>query len=221
MKIVYFAHSIEDYKSLYEKRVLNAIKRILKTDKIVNPAHYRFKAMNFYLNLVRQCDILVWAKRQRDNKITNGVKKELELANQLGIRKIRAESLLGKMYYTFGIARPKGYLFFEIDDKGQFNTLLSEALMRFLYFGIYETKHGYHLVAKCPESRVRKIFDEMKEIFETDYSWFSGMPPVLRFCEKFNAKGKITSPRPKLVYGFPLMEKIQSNRYVYYESEKP
>ncbi len=85
---IYYAHPINMYGSDEEKNEIAHIMSLFGSSTIVNPSIYEGRVndtkdrMIFYLNLVRDCDIVVF--RRLAGKISAGVGKEVNFALKSG-----------------------------------------------------------------------------------------------------------------------------------------
>jgi hypothetical protein len=89
---IYYAHPICFYGTEQEANVLNLIKKTFEESEIINPADYNKYAdyedvMEYYLELVRSCDIVVFSKLL--GKVTAGVGKEVNFALDIGKKVFR------------------------------------------------------------------------------------------------------------------------------------
>ncbi len=96
---IYYAHPICFYGTEQEIKELELIKKNIKESKIVNPADYdEYKdyedIMEYYLDLVRSCDIIVFSNLL--GKVTAGVGKEVNYALSIGkkVFKIAGEQII-------------------------------------------------------------------------------------------------------------------------------
>lgn len=87
-KSIYYAHAMCLYGEVEEHRQLSQIRRTFGRVSIVNPADYqdhplkRRDTVGFCLQLVEQCDVVVFSRLYR--KITAGVGKEINHALMRG-----------------------------------------------------------------------------------------------------------------------------------------
>lgn len=124
-----------------------------------------------------------------------------------------------------GLLRPPHVFFYEVDvKKGKFRAtkkrLVKYAKDLFVYFSVYRTKHGYHLLAFGYSKYNFALF---KKLFPSDFTrllrfrWNRQNPQVLRISEKWDLKtGKIVSPKPKFICGNFFLEGIQNYKVMYY-----
>ena len=78
---IYFAHSIKQYNTFFEKKCLKLIRERFPHGEIINPATLYLGYMEEFLSVVEQCDIIVFTRWH--GYITSGVAKEVEHALRL------------------------------------------------------------------------------------------------------------------------------------------
>ncbi len=78
---IYFAHSIKQYDTFFERKCIEMIKQKFPTGKIINPKDYYLGYMEEYLDIVKQCDIVVFTRW--NGYITSGVAQEIQTALKL------------------------------------------------------------------------------------------------------------------------------------------
>lgn len=84
-KKIYFAHAQPIYGTEEESRHLSFIRNHFKDASIINPAdisEFRIRDMQFYLDIVKECDALVYARFH--GAILGGVGLEADYAMDLG-----------------------------------------------------------------------------------------------------------------------------------------
>lgn len=123
-----------------------------------------------------------------------------------------------------GLLRPRNVFFYEIDLKDSFRYWRKQLKIygdfHLSYYSIYRTKHGYHIIG-YPYSV--KAWQDFKSGFHSDFTkklkprWNKKNPQVLRISEKWDLKtGKVTSPKPKLIYGNFFLQGYQNYKVLYY-----
>ena len=91
--IIYYAHSMQIYKSKQEKKEIKTIKKIFPKAEIVNPAKYEKKwkklsgkeVMAKCLDLISNSDIVIFSAVEQDNKyfVGRGVYVEVKFAQEI------------------------------------------------------------------------------------------------------------------------------------------
>ncbi|MCD6484832.1 MAG: hypothetical protein J7L47_06955 [Candidatus Odinarchaeota archaeon] len=82
-KKVYFAHPIPTYNTLSEKKWIEIIEEHFPGAEVINPKKYFLGSMDDYLQIVQQCDAIVFVRWH--GWITSGVAKEIHYAFKKGI----------------------------------------------------------------------------------------------------------------------------------------
>jgi hypothetical protein len=85
LKRVYFAHAQPDYGTKEEAHQLDLIEKAFGAVDIVNPAdvrEHKIRDMQFYLDIVRECDALVFTRFH--GFVLGGVGLEVEFAIESG-----------------------------------------------------------------------------------------------------------------------------------------
>lgn len=101
--------------------------------------------------------------------------------------------------HAFGI-EPAGEVVAEWKAR-HLQRLLSELPKDFKEYGIFETKHGYHIQGRLPkgERQWRSMFAKYRRLFDGDFR-DSGKNLGLRISPKVNiTTGVVDSPEPKLI----------------------
>ncbi|MBY9000175.1 MAG: hypothetical protein KGD64_04620 [Candidatus Heimdallarchaeota archaeon] len=90
---IYYAHSMQIYKSKLEKKEIKTIKKIFPKAEIINPAHYEKKwkklsgkeVMAKCLDLISNSDIVIFTAIEQDNKdfLGRGVYVEVKFAQEI------------------------------------------------------------------------------------------------------------------------------------------
>jgi len=90
---IYYAHSMQIYKSKQEKKEIKTIKRIFPKAKIINPTNYEKKWKNFSgkevmakcLELINNSDIVIFSAIEQNNKdfVGRGVYVEVKFAQEI------------------------------------------------------------------------------------------------------------------------------------------
>jgi len=78
---IYFAHSIKQYNTFFEKKCIELIKQKFPTGKIINPKDLYLGYMEEFLSVVEKCDIVVFTRWY--GYVTAGVAKEIDHALRL------------------------------------------------------------------------------------------------------------------------------------------
>jgi len=96
MKLIYFAHSVNDYNTEYEQELIKIIRRMFNERiKIMNPKNIKSPKStslgnayvilrDYFFPIIKKCNVFIYVTNKNGN-LTFGVIKELEYAKDIEI----------------------------------------------------------------------------------------------------------------------------------------
>jgi hypothetical protein len=131
----------------------------------------------------------------------------------------------GRRFLALGVRRPRGYFFYEIDNKqaGELWKLVTFAGKRLKAFKLFRTRAGYHLIGQLrKEEKWFTVWNYFKRRIKTDFknSKRHGFVQVLRISAKYDCWGRIVNPAPELVLNYGRLKRIPKKYFLMYWTKK-